>query len=467
MKSEIMIIGGGASGLMAAYGAAKYLVDNGSDAQVSVLEKMPRPGRKIMITGKGRCNFTNVKDWNAFSPHIRSKSNFVKSSFYNLDSSAVVDFFESNGMRTVVERGDRAFPASYHASDVVDTLLRSCTGYGVKVVTECAVTGIVKMTDGFKVNTSDGLEHRCSKLIVATGGLSYPGTGSTGDGLAWAEGLGHAVKPCFPSLTALVPKGYKTGEIISRGKGHIDRSTPLSEFGKSLAGMQLKNISLAAVIDGSAVESEFGDVDFTDGGIEGPVGFQLSRRCVKAMINGSKVTLRLDLKPGVDPAELTSRVKSLWDEIARDPRSRGKGDRERCRILLGKLMPWELIPAFLTAHPDIVTVKRKAGTRDGNGRYSVGAQQAFVNLSGIAKALKQWDFPIEGFVGYERCVVTAGGVDTDELLPKTMESRLVPGLYFCGEVIDMDCDTGGYNLQAAFCTGFLAGQSAARSLLAQ
>jgi hypothetical protein len=467
MKSEIMIIGGGASGLMAAYGAAKWLVVNGSDAQVTVLEKMPRPGRKIMITGKGRCNFTNVKDWNAFSPHIRSKSNFVKPSFYNLDSTAVVDFFESNGMKAVVERGDRAFPASYHASDVVDTLLRACTGYGVKVVIDCPVTGIVKMADGFKVNTADGLEHRCRRLIIATGGLSYPGTGSTGEGLAWAEGLGHAVRPCFPSLTALVPKGYKTGEIISRGKGHIDRSTPLSEYGKSLAGIQLKNISLAALIDGQAVESEFGDVDFTDGGIEGPVGFQLSRRCVKAIINGSKVTLRLDLKPGVEAAELASRVKSLWDEVARDPRSRGKGDRERCRILLGKLMPWELIPAFLTAHPDIVTVKRKAGTRDGSGRYSVGAQQAFVNLSGIAKALKEWDFPIDGFVGYERCVVTAGGVDTDELLPKTMESRLVPGLYFCGEVMDMDCDTGGYNLQAAFCTGFLAGQSAARSLLAQ
>ena len=467
MKSEIIIIGGGASGLMAAYGAAKWLVDNGSDAQVTILEKMPRPGRKIMITGKGRCNFTNVKDWNAFSQHIRSKANFVKPSFYNLGSGAVVDFFESNGMKTVVERGDRAFPASYHASDVVDTLLRACTCYGVKVVTDCAVTGIVKMSDGFKVNTADGLEHRCRKLIVATGGLSYPGTGSTGDGLAWAGGLGHGIKACFPSLTALVPKGYKSGEPISRGKGHIDRSTPLSEFGKSLAGIQLKNISLAAVIDGTVVESEFGDVDFTDGGIEGPVGFQLSRRCVKAIINGSKVTLRLDLKPGVEAAELAARVKSLWDEVARDPRSRGKGDRERCRILLGKLMPWELIPAFLAAHPDIVTVKRKAGTRDGSGRYSVGAQQAFVSLSGIAKYLKEWDFPIDGFVGYERCVVTAGGVDTDELIPKTMESRIVPGLHFCGEVMDMDCDTGGYNLQAAFCTGFLAGQSAAKSLLAQ
>jgi len=467
MKSEIMVIGGGASGLLAAYGAAKYLVDNGSDAQVTVLEKMPRPGRKIMITGKGRCNFTNVKDWNSFSQHIRSKASFVKPSFYNFSSEAVLDFFESNGMHTVVERGDRAFPASYRSSDVVDTLLRACTGYGVKVVTDCPVTGIVRLPDGFKVNTADGLEHRCLKLIVATGGLSYPGTGSTGDGLAWAGSLGHGIKPCFPSLTALVPRGYKTDEVISRGKGHIDRSTPLSEFGKSLAGIQLKNISLAAVIDGSQTESEFGDIDFTDGGIEGPVGFQLSRRCVKAIINGSRVTLRMDLKPGVALDELSGRVKLLWDEVGRDPRSRGKGDKERCRILLGKLMPWDLIPAFLSAHPDIVTLKRKAGTKDGSGRYSVGAQQAFVNLSGISRALKEWDFPIEGFVGYERCVVTAGGVDTDGLLPKTMESRIVPGLYFCGEVIDMDSDTGGYNLQTAFCTGLLAGQSAAKALLAQ
>ena len=467
MKSDIMVIGGGASGLMAAYGAAKWLVDNGSDAQVTVLEKMPRPGRKIMITGKGRCNFTNVKDWNAFSQHIRSKSNFVKPSFYNLDSGAVLDFFESNGMKTVVERGDRAFPASYHASDVVDTLLRACTGYGVKVVTDCAVTGVVRMQDGFKVNTSDGLEHRCRALVIATGGLSYPGTGSTGDGLAWAEGLGHSVRPCFPSLTALVPKGYKTDAVISRGKGHIDRSTPLSDFGKSLTGIQLKNITLSAVIDGASVESEFGDVDFTDGGIEGPVGFQLSRRCVKAIINGSKVILRLDLKPGIGPDELSSRIKSLWDEIVRDPRSRGKGDKEKCRILLGKLMPWELIPAFLGSHPDIVTIKRKAGMKAGGGRYSIGAQQVFVNLSGISKALKEWDFPIEGFVGYERCVITAGGVDTDGILPKTMESRIVPGLFFCGEVMDMDCDTGGYNLQTAFSTGYMAGQSAARRILSQ
>lgn len=465
MKSDIIIIGGGASGLMAAYGAARTLVENGSDAQVTVLEKMPRPARKVMITGKGRCNFTNVKDWNEFSQHIRSKANFVKPSFYNLTSRAVVDFFEEYGMSTVVERGDRAFPASYHASDVVDTLLRACSRYGVKVVTECSVTDILQMEDGFKVNTSDGLEHKCRRLVVATGGLSYPTTGSTGDGHAWAESLGHSIRPCFPSLTALVPKGYKIDEVISRGKGHIDRSTPLSDLGRSLAGQQLKNVGLSSLIEGSVADSEFGDIDFTDGGIEGPIGFQVSRKCVKALINGSKVTLRLDLKPGVPEDELAARVRSIWNDVDHDPRSRGLKDREKCRIMLGKLMPWDLIPAFMQMHPDIISTQRKAGIRDKSGHYSVGAVKSFVMLKEIASYLKSWDFEIAGFVGYERCVITAGGVSTDDLVAKTMESRLVPGLHFCGEVVDMDCDTGGYNLQAAFCTGFLAGQSAAKSLL--
>ncbi len=465
MKSDIIIIGGGASGLMAAYGAARTLVESGSGAQVTVLEKMSRPARKVMITGKGRCNFTNVKEWNEFSQHIRSKPNFVKSSFYNLDSSAVISFFEENGLQTVVERGDRAFPASYHASDVVDTLLRACTGYGVKVVTECEVTDIMKQGDDFKINTADGLEHKCRKLVIATGGLSYPSTGSTGDGHRWAENLGHELKQCFPSLTALVPKGYKTEEIISRAKGHIDRSTPLSEFGKSLNGLQLKNISLTSIIEGSVAESEFGDIDFTDGGIEGPLGFQLSRKCVKAIINGSRVTLRLDLKPGIAKEEISARIKSLWEEICKDPRSQGRNDKEKCRILLGKLMPWDLIPAFLSSHPDIITSKRKAGVKDRYGKYSSGVVKTFVNLSFIADALKAWDFPVEGYVGYERCVITAGGVSTDDVVAKTMESRIVEGLHFCGEVLDLDCDTGGYNLQVAFCTGYMAGQAAAKRLL--
>ena len=289
-------------------------------------------------------------------------------------------------------------------------------------------------------------------MIVATGGLSYPATGSTGDGLRWAAELGHRVVPTFPSLTALVPRGYKIQEDKEL---HIDRSTPLSELGQALCGVQLKNIQLSLIIEGTEVDSEFGDVDFTDGGIEGPVGFQLSRKAVKALVNGSRVSLVLDLKPGVDLTELTVRIKALWEEIGKDPRSRGVREKERCRILLGKLLPRELIPGFMQMHPEILTLERRGRTDT----------KVWVNLVSIAKALKAWQFDIAGYVGYERAVVTAGGVSTDDFVAKTMESRLVPGLYFCGEVLDIDADTGGYNLQLAFATGALAGASAAKSVI--
>ena len=492
MRSEIVVIGGGASGLMAAYHAARTLVDAGAAAQVTVLEKMPRPARKIMITGKGRCNFTNVKDWNAFSGHIRSKPNFVKSAFYNLPSQAVFDWFEGFGMPAVVERGDRAFPASYHASDVVDTLVNACLSLGVKIETEAEVASIVtgeareavapentatlgtlrggtaseakrwgptkedvfrgELPPGFVVTLTDGREWKCARLIVATGGLCYPSTGSSGDGLRWAAELGHRIVPTFPSLTALVPKGYK---LLETKDLHIDRGTPLTEFGQSLCGVQLKNIQLTLLIEGTEAGTEFGDVDFTDGGLEGPVGYQLSRKAVKAMVNGSRVSELLDLKPGVSLTELTVRVKELWAEIEKDPRSRGVREKERCRILLGKLMPRELIPAFTAAHPEIITLERR-------GRADT---KVWVNLVSIAKALKAWQFEIAGYVGYERAVVTAGGVSTDDFIAKTMESRVVPGLYLCGEVLDIDADTGGYNLQLAFSTGALAGASAAKSML--
>ncbi|MCR5276953.1 MAG: NAD(P)/FAD-dependent oxidoreductase [Bacteroidales bacterium] len=458
MKADIIVIGAGASGLMAAYFAARTAADSGRDLQVTVLERMPRPGRKIMITGKGRCNFTNVKEWNNFCTHIRSKSSFVKPAFYNLPSEAVVDFFEAFGMRTVVERGDRAFPASYHASDVVDTLVNACLSVGVKILTECSVTAVNATAKGFSVDCADGGSHSCSRLVVATGGLSYPGTGSTGDGLRWAERLGHRLTPTFPSLTALVPAGYKRTDAPEapqpQCKGHIPRETPLTETGQALCGIQLKNVGVQLLVDGIESGSEFGDIDFTDGGIEGPVGFQLSRKAVKSMVNGSRAALVLDLKPGVDLTELTTRVHALWTEVDKDPRSARLHEKEKCRILLGKLMPWELIPAFRALHPEIITLERKG--RD--------QSKVWINLTDIAKALKAWKFDLDGFVGYERAVVTAGGVSTDDVVAKTMASRVVDGLFFCGEVLDIDADTGGYNLQSAFCTGALAGISAARGL---
>ena len=441
--ADIIIIGGGAAGLMAAAGAAQTL----GGGKVIVLEKMARPGRKIMITGKGRCNFTNLKQWNEFQQHVHPKPGFLKSAFYNLSSEKMLDFLEDNGMRYVVERGDRAFPESHLASDVVDALVRAAQSAGAEIHCGKEVINIIaseatwQSADQFKVSCADGSEYICSKLIICTGGLSYPKTGSTGDGYKWAEQTGHKIRPLFPSLTAIVPKAYKetTGYKGAVLKGHIDRSTPFAELGDTLCGNQLKNVGLSLYIDGNEAQYEFGDLDFTDGGIEGPIGFKISRRCVNAIINGSKVYVVLDLKPAVEPEDLTVRISTLWNEVMKDKRSANKQYKERFRILLTKVMPMSLIPGFVKMNPN-------------------------ADHKTLAKALKNWKIEIEGFVGYERCVITAGGVNLDDITPKTLESRIVPGLYFAGEVLDLDADTGGYNLQTAFSTGYLAGICSAKTL---
>ena len=453
VSAEIIIIGGGAAGLMAAAGAGATLC---GDGRVIVLEKMQRPGRKIMITGKGRCNFTNVKAWNEFNGHIHPKPNFLKPSFYNLSSEKMIEFLADHGMESVVERGDRAFPASHLASDVVDALVRAAEQAGAEVLCNKEVNRLSQAEGSFTVVCADGSIYVCKKLIICTGGLSYPKTGSSGDGYRWAKEMGHAIRPLFPSLTAVVPKGYKdlsttlemtggkgemTGEKgeMTDGRGHIHRSMQLSEVGKMLCGNQLKNVGLSIFIDGNEAQNEFGDMDFTDGGIEGPIGFKVSRKCVNAIANGSKVTAVLDLKPAVEIEDLTVRINTLWNEVSKDKRNAQKLYKDRFRILLTKVLPMSLIPAFLKYHQN-------------------------ADHKTLPKYLKGWKFDIEGYVGYERCVVTAGGVSQDEVTPKTLESRLIQGLYFAGEVLDLDADTGGYNLQTAFSTGYLAGISAGKQI---
>lgn len=483
MRSDIIVIGGGAAGLMAAVGAAQVLTQSENGGTVTVLEKMPKAGRKVMITGKGRCNFTNVKDWGDFQDHIRTDVNFVSPAWHNLTPEGVMELLRRNGMPSVVERGDRAFPASHMAGDVVDTLLRACTLSGVKVVTDCEVKTIDINARGFSLDcvqtsrkqvrereelTIEPVEYSCKKLVIATGGLSYPGTGSTGDGYMWAEELGHSVDDCFPSLTALVPVGYKqdsslAGEIKQAFRGrtvygktkerkiaplpkwyptfekHIERITPLSELGELLNGNNLDNVQLSLYVNGDLVQQEFGDIEFTDGGLEGPLGFMVSRRAVKALNDGHKVSLSIDLKPAVELEKLDADIHAKWEEVIHDERSKGQSFQRLFRIMLGKLIPWNLTLAFLKM----------------NGKVSVDT---------LASALKDWKMDVAGFVGFERCVITAGGISTSEVTAKTLESKKQPGLYFAGEVLDMDADTGGYNLQLAFCTGYLAGESAAKAL---
>ena len=499
MRSDIIVIGGGAAGLMAAVGAARVLSQSENGGTVTVLEKMPKAGRKVMITGKGRCNFTNVKDWGDFQDHIRTDVNFVSPAWHNLTPEGVMELLKRNGMPSVVERGDRAFPASHMAGDVVDTLLRACTLSGVKVVTDCEVKTIDMNARGFSLDcvqtsrkqvripvddprklrpgkpaptreelTIEPVEYSCKKLVIATGGLSYPGTGSTGDGYMWAQELGHSVDDCFPSLTALVPVGYKqdptlAGEIKQAFRGrtvygkakerriaplpkwyptfekHIERITPLSELGELLNGNNLDNVQLSLYVNGDLVQQEFGDIEFTDGGLEGPLGFMVSRRAVKALNDGHKVSLSIDLKPAVELEKLDADIHAKWEEVIHDERSKGQSFQRLFRIMLGKLIPWNLTLAFLKM----------------NGKVSVDT---------LASALKDWKMEVAGFVGFERCVVTAGGISTSEITAKTLESKKQPGLYFAGEVLDMDADTGGYNLQLAFCTGYLAGESAAKAV---
>ena len=422
---------------MAAAGAAGRNAADGENTKVLVLEKMPRPGRKIMITGKGRCNFTNVKPWNEFSIHIHPKPNFLNHSFYNLTSEGMIDFLEKNGTETTVERGDRAFPASHLASDIVDALVRAAEKAGARIHCGKEVNDIVQCDGTFTVRCTDRASYTCRKLIICTGGLSYPKTGSTGDGYGWARTFGHTVKTLFPSLTAIVPRGYKEDAPAGSMKGHISRSTPLTETGEGLCGNQLKNVSLSLYVDGNPAQEEFGDLDFTDGGIEGPIGFKISRRCVNAIINGSKASVIIDLKPAVELEDLTVRISCLWNEISKDKKNANKLYKDRFRVLLTKVLPMSLIPGFLKLNPSL-------------------------DHKTLPKALKNWKFDICGYVGYERCVITAGGVSLDEITAKTLESKLIPGLYFAGEILDLDADTGGYNLQTAFSTGYLAGVSAAK-----
>lgn len=333
-----------------------------------------------------------------------------------MNNIRVMEFFERIGLPLTVERGARVFPASMRAQDVTDALLSHLKKSGVRIMTNCDIQKTAKENGIFRIISNGSTVAEGQNLIIATGGLSYPATGSTGSGYRFAEEFGHKITPCFPSLTALIPEQYS--ELYH--------------------GISLKNVEAALYVNGNEVLSEFGDLDFTDGGIEGAIGFRLSRNAVYNLLHGQKVAIRIDLKPAITGRQLEERIKREIQALEPEGRAaiqRG-GIEEAGRLILPKLMPKALIKPFLLANRNCIN------------RTSI--------TESLAEKLKNWEFRIISNVGYERCVITAGGVALSEISKKTMESKIVKGLYFAGEVINLDGDTGGYNLQIAFSTAALA-----------
>ncbi len=411
---DIIVVGAGPAGLMAAIRAAR------EGCSVAILEKSEKPGKKLLITGKGRCNVTNAKQWQEFSTHIHPSAHFFRFAFRHFSNADLMEFFEARGIRLVVERGDRVFPESQKSSTILKGLLEAAKEAGVAIFTSSEVRVIRFEQSGVvRISAACGASRlvevfKCKRVIVATGGLSYPDTGSTGDGYRFAEEAGHCITRRFPSLTGLCPEGYRD----------------------DLWDISLKNVAVSLIIDRKAVDYLEGDLDFTDLGIEGSLANRISRKAVKAIDDGGRVEVEIDLKPGLTRQKLHDR---LIREISTFDFNPARNDRRQMEQLLRRLMPEKLVSPF----------------------YEMNAPLSIENLP---DKLKGWKFRIPSYVGYKRAVVTAGGVSSDELIAKSMQSRLVEDLYFAGEVLDLDGDTGGYNLQIAFSTGSLAGWSAARSV---
>jgi predicted Rossmann fold flavoprotein len=415
LSYDLVVIGGGPAGLMAAGQAA----NNG--VRVLLLEKMEKPARKLRITGKGRCNITNTKGWNEFAEHIHPNARFFKAAFYNFPNTSVIDFFEKNGLPLTVERGNRVYPSSQDAWDVASTLVKWAKQQGVEIrcnteVIRLKQSGNQIETIVAKQNDSD-ISVSANAFIIATGGLSYPATGSTGDGFRFAAETEHIITPLRPSLVG------------------IDVENPYP----SLKGLILWNVKLSLLIDGSISDEAFGELQFNETGIEGPAMLRLSRKTVDAFMAEKKVALAVNLKPAVLTSQLRQR---LFKDIAE-----GRKEGITMGALLRNYMPAQLVQAFA------------AGVGLHINKPVSDLRQAAVDK--ILHLLQCWEMPVSGVQGYERAVITAGGVSLDDIDHKTMRSRKIENLFFAGEVIDLDADTGGYNLQIAFSTGYLAGKMAA------
>ena len=429
---QVIVIGGGAAGMMAAIGAAK------EGARVTLLEQNEKTGKKIFITGKGRCNLTNACEQEDFFSHVISNGKFLYSAFYQMDNQSVMDFFENAGCRLKVERGDRVFPVSDHSSDVIAALNRQMEKKGIKVCLHTKVKEILTTVESgnseyaaedvngaqpqpeelriMGVKLADGRVLNADAIIVATGGKSYETTGSTGDGYGFAEGVGHTVKEVKP---ALVPFTVKESWCME------------------LQGLSLKNVAITLKSDKKKIYEGFGEMLFTHFGVSGPLILSASSYYVKKFY-GMPVQLLVDLKPALTREQLDKRLLKDFDE----------NKNRQFKNALDGLFPSKLIPIMI----------RLSGISP-EKRVNEITREERSHLIECTKALA---LTVTGTRDFKEAIITQGGVHVKEVNPSTMESKLVKGLYFAGEVLDLDAVTGGFNLQIAWSTGYLAGVSAAK-----
>lgn len=412
---RVVIVGGGPAGMMAAALAAEH------GSRVTLVEKMDRPGRKLAITGKGRCNITAAVDRDQLIKGYPGNGRFLYSAFNELSNYDLIEFFNRQGLETKVERGDRVFPVSDDAHQVVDVLYKHVKQLGVKILTGTTVTGI-QISD----HTVAGLvtnhgELPADAVIICTGGMSYPGTGSTGDGYAWAAQAGHHITEPRPGLVPL---------------------TVTEPWVADLQGLSLKNVKAAAYTEtDKKINDDFGEMLFTHFGLSGPIILSMSHDIGQYLYkSGKPVRVKIDLKLALNEEKLDLRLQNDLDKYS----------RKMFKNALGDLLPQKMIQ---------VIIKLSEIDPEKECHQITRAERL-----GLVKLLKNLTLTVNGTRPIAEAIVTAGGVDTKEVNPKTMESRVVKGLFFAGEVLDVDGYTGGYNLQAAFSTGYVAGKYAAQEM---
>ena len=406
--SKVLVIGGGAAGMFAAIFAAR----NGNE--VCLLEKNEKLGKKIFITGKGRCNITNACDIDTLFGSVISNSKFLYSSFYGYTNEDVMEFFEEMGLKIKTERGERVFPESDHSSDVIGTLIKELQRLGVEICLRTEVKRIIKDDRGFRgVILADGKQKFGDACIVATGGYSYQTTGSTGDGYRFAKEMGHEVSEILP---ALVPLNIKENYV------------------KELQGLSLRNVETVIYDGKKEVYRDFGEMLFTHYGVSGPLILSASSYITKKL-KKKEMRLVIDLKPALSETQLDARVLRDFED----------NKNKQFKNAIGKLFPSKLIPVMLLLSG--IDPEKKVN------EISKEERLGFVHL------IKHFELTITGTRDFNEAIVTQGGVKTKEINPSTMESKIVPGLYFAGEVLDLDALTGGFNLQIAWSTGYAAGSS--------